>query len=619
MFRVCKAELRKIFLRPSIFVVTGLLILVLAMSSFLYHPNNRDSFIVTAPSEYNSVSKYFSYFTTSSTESFAIYNDKIYLAENNFIEYYKNNIDYRDYLLNLIGEKDSTNPSTLVGAYSEFKTAYTNHLANPDSASALNVLNQKRDNFKKAFESFRTEYNENVVNNKNQQQKKVLSTSSLNLKVLDLIANCINAFNKSTEDINLYIIEQVGNQLKFREKLTSYVNELIPYSPNVEYLDSFNEHFTIVCERLKLVKQPGGTYQNSSVTDNELRAVQSIEEINNIYDKIRWYNLKYGVGDTNTSKQNIEEFKLLLTEYKLTALNLYNLVVNGIDLNVTSNYSNEHIRQFQGYENYNLYERKEYQVKLEYLFANNEFQFNYANPFSISQPSNTQTNCFDFAYFAMSLCMFVIITYIVVIAGTTIVGEMSSGTIKMLAIRPYSRTKLMAGKLLATLLIGVIIILISSLATFVMGLVLYGFNATAVLSVFNASSAVVISPILLFIIFIVSMIMELIFFIVLSLAISLLFKSQIVSIAISILIYVGTLVLNTLSAPILKFLPLTNINIFKYFGSSFLSTEGGFIEAALNSSVVMGADFIFTIIMYLITTIALLILSFVLFKKRDIK
>ena len=43
MFRLYKAELKKIFLKPSIFVVTGLLILMLALSTFLYNPNTRDN------------------------------------------------------------------------------------------------------------------------------------------------------------------------------------------------------------------------------------------------------------------------------------------------------------------------------------------------------------------------------------------------------------------------------------------------------------------------------------------------------------------------------------------------------------------------------------------------
>ena len=621
MFRICKAELKKIFLRPSIFVVTGLLIFVLAISSFLYHPSNRDSRFISIPSTYNSISACYNYFSGSATnESFAKYNEKLYLAESKLLDYYLQGENYVEYLLSLIGTEQATDPSTLVGAYNEFVQASFNYHTNTGNDVLYNILIQKRNNFKQVFVNFRNTYESNVESNADQEQKKVLSTVLLNSNVRTFLGKCIATFDKQgTEDLDLYIIEQLGNQLKFRQTLTNYINQLIPYSPNTEYIESLQPIIATAISRLKLEKGYDGRYYNvKDITDNELRN-KSFEELDNLYDQIRWYNIKYGVGDTNTSKEHLENFKLLLTKYKLTVVYAYDLIRNGIDLNVVTNYSNQHINGFQGYEKYNFYNSQEEQVKLQYLYNTNTYEFDYANTFSIAQTSNYSADCFDFAYFAMSLCMIVIITYVVVIASTTIIGELSSGTMKMLAIRPFNRNKILAGKLLATLLIGTIIIAISSLATFFMGLVLYGFNATMVLSIFNASTAIVISPIFLFIVFIISMLMEMTFFVLLALAISLIFKSQIVSIAISILAYVGTLVLNTLNASILKFLPFTNINIFKYFGASFLSTEGGLIESALNSSIVMGADFLFTIIIYLLTTIALTVVSFVLFKNRDIK
>ena len=67
MFRLFRAELKKIFLKPSIFVVTGLIIFMLAASIFLYSPKTKDEEYV----EYNAtnlvtVNDYYNYFNTSS-------------------------------------------------------------------------------------------------------------------------------------------------------------------------------------------------------------------------------------------------------------------------------------------------------------------------------------------------------------------------------------------------------------------------------------------------------------------------------------------------------------------------------------------------------------------------
>ena len=204
------------------------------------------------------------------------------------------------------------------------------------------------------------------------------------------------------------------------------------------------------------------------------------------------------------------------------------------------------LTKFTGLDNFNYYEQKEEQVKLLYLFKTNTFEFDYATPFSMDQPSNYNVNAFDFSYFALRLCMFIIVIYVITVAASTITGEQSNGTLKMLAIRPYNRSKLLAGKLLSTLLIGTLLIIVSAVATLAVGGISYGFASNPVLVVFNASSASAMSPVLLYFIYLLTLIVEMAFFVLLALAISMLFKSQIASVAISILVYFGTIVLNML-------------------------------------------------------------------------
>ena len=217
--------------------------------------------------------------------------------------------------------------------------------------------------------------------------------------------------------------------------------------------------------------------------------------------------------------------------------------------------------------------------------------------------------------------MFIIIIYVITVAATTITGELQSGTMKLLAIRPYKRSKILGGKLLSTLLIGVLLILVSAVATLVMGLISYGGASMSVLVVFNSTSAVAMSPIWLYLIMLVTLIVEMSFFVLLALAISLLFKSQIGAVAVSIMAFFGTLVLNTLlgKASWLAILPFTNINLYKYFGSSFISTSEGFLQAVLTSPVATGTNFWLSFIYTVASLVALTVLVFEVFKHRDMK
>ena len=189
--------------------------------------------------------------------------------------------------------------------------------------------------------------------------------------------------------------------------------------------------------------------------------------------------------------------------------------------------------------------------------------------------------------------MFIIVIYVITVAASTITGEQANGTLKMLAIRPYNRSKLLGGKLLSTLLIGILLIIVSAVATLAVGGISYGFASNPVLMVFNATSACAMSPALLYFIYLLTLVVEMAFFVLLALAISMLFKSQIASVAISILVYFGTIVLNMLlgNASWLKILPFTNINLYKYFGSSFLSHDTNFLRAMFTSPVAVGSSF----------------------------
>lgn len=603
MFRICKAELKKLFLKPSIFVVTGLLIVVLALCSFIYTPNNRDADFVKLNA--TNVSDSYSYLkSTSNIFTFNSY-DQFLIKAQDLIDDYSTEYDIRENLLASI--------SSLAQSYERVRTAKIAYESS-QAPAYLTELENRYNQLKADFESFLTYYQNSVGidsgNRLTSEKIHVLTTSTLHLSTKSFIQKCIDAFDmaETTEDKYSFIITQIGQNYKFKDTLTNYVESLIPFIPNADYVKTLQEYIVMVEKRLG-IKRDGLTYTE------DLQANGLYQEIARFVDSVKTSPEK------NASQENLETLKVLATRYKEDCENAYNYIWNAIRTNGLSKYNGYDLTKFLGLEQFNYYENSENQVKLEYLLKNGVYSIDYANNFNMNQPSNYTENAYDFSFFAMRLCLFIIVIYIVAISATTIVGEQSSGTMKLLAIRPYKRSKILGGKLLSILLIGTILTVVSAIATLLIGGITYGFASAPVLLIFNATSVSAVSPFVMYLIMILTLIAQIVVYALLALAISLLFRSQVASVAISILTYFGTLAINVVlgSSAIAKFLPFTHIDRFKYFGGSFISTHGGFLQSALYSPVSVGASYWLSLIYTAVVAIGLVVLVFEVFKKRDIR
>lgn len=72
--------------------------------------------------------------------------------------------------------------------------------------------------------------------------------------------------------------------------------------------------------------------------------------------------------------------------------------------------------------------------------------------------------------------MIVITIFTIIIAGDSLAGEFSSGTIKLLLIRPASRVKILVSKYISFLLFGMLLLLTLFIISVVMNGILYGFG-----------------------------------------------------------------------------------------------------------------------------------------------
>ena len=70
---------------------------------------------------------------------------------------------------------------------------------------------------------------------------------------------------------------------------------------------------------------------------------------------------------------------------------------------------------YVGFEKYSNYEYNEILTKYTYLFDNNLSDSDFANVFAFNKSSNTQTNCYDYMYFALEIVVFVVIAFTVII------------------------------------------------------------------------------------------------------------------------------------------------------------------------------------------------------------
>ncbi|NBD23586.1 ABC transporter permease [Paenibacillus glycinis] len=90
-----------------------------------------------------------------------------------------------------------------------------------------------------------------------------------------------------------------------------------------------------------------------------------------------------------------------------------------------------------------------------------------------------------------SFTYLLITIFTVVVSAESVAGEFSSGTIKLLLIRPWSRSKILLSKYIALLIFAILLSLLMLLSSFVLNLILFGYGdaktASDALGVANGS------------------------------------------------------------------------------------------------------------------------------------
>jgi len=336
-------------------------------------------------------------------------------------------------------------------------------------------------------------------------------------------------------------------------------------------------------------------------------------------------NQKLLVNEMTSNKNTISNTEMLdlILSYKLLSNISYTYVIDYVIFNSTKNLSTTEIKKLQGYDfsNFNEYKIKESIARNEYYIKNNTYEDNFLTPFGFNENSGTETNAYDFMYFSLRISVILIIIFAIMMISSNITQEQDNGTIKLLLIRPFSRSKILSAKLLSTLFFVVLFIIFASLISFISGLAMFGGTSMNVLCVFNASSVIQMSASSLMFINVICLIVEVLFFTIVSFALATLFKSYAGSLSTSIIIFILSLALNILlgNSIVYAFIPFANIDFFKYFGNSFVysSSADNIFKSLLCTPIISNMTFWSSFAIYLIVTLILIAVSHYVFRRRD--
>ncbi len=209
---------------------------------------------------------------------------------------------------------------------------------------------------------------------------------------------------------------------------------------------------------------------------------------------------------------------------------------------------------------------------------------------------------------------FFIILTVVIIAGTIVSEEFNKGTIKLLLVRPYKRTKILIAKFLTCMIMLVISIISLAIIQTIVGGIIYGFESYGekiIMYNFNSNSIEKIATIRYLIMNAIAMLPQYILLMTLAFAISTVLTNTPMAIALPILGIFGSEIINALlytnfeKAKFLLYFVTPNWDLSMYAFGKLPMFEGLTLGFSISICVIYFA--------------ILLGMSILTFKNRDIK
>lgn len=535
IFRMANAELSKIFMRPSMFVLTGVLVIALICSFFFFAPSeNSTKFtynLTNTTSIYTQFQKDYESFeaelVTAKTEidNYIADTGDIY---NTFAEdfhslktYFYNDGYYT--IINLASNLSSTDFNKCVTVFSTLR----GKTKNLTDYMVYNIKNEKinfffpQTNYEKIYKALSNMY-DNLPSDKDLES----FTSSMIIERYNLLLDTYPIDKYDIEISNLESITIDSEGLKLL--LENYFNTNIKITQS-----TFGNVYTHQGKLETLYNDIINYYNQHIDTTEELVVAEMNERIAKYYDYIQICKALIS-----------NEFELLRIGTK----------------------TDDQISNFVGFSDVSIYNLKKQVTTSKYFYDNDTFGYEYLAAFNFNQNSGTETNAYDFAFYAMQILSMFIIVFTIFFATSVLSGEQSSGTLKMTATRPFTRNKIYSGKFLACVNVALILLSVSLLASLAIGFASYGFSFQNVMVVMNAETLFIVNPLILMLIYFLSIVIDIIFYTALAILISMIIKQATVSTGISCAIFiVSKIMLGTVTASWIRFIPSLNLDLYRFF------------------------------------------------------
>lgn len=679
-FRLTRAEFKKIFKRPSVFIMALILVATIFVSLYVFNPASSKSVEVdynleTAQAYYNtfysadlsdsekgiinkisSTNEIITYHTQNSLRK-----DSLYLYYSEILKSYNNlkNAKYeskdeaysifKNSLTDFIGAFDASFDNfkdykhiTITRSNSQYLASIdnfrkiSNQAASTDCDSMINIIE-----INKYLETFENEYN-NVINYSKPVLVGIASTFKANFNTFQKNINNNHSILEASEENRKTLLNNIKD---FHDYYNLIVNSDFPiatvsdqtHKELVDALELTTRNLNIITTQGKasdyatilteLENSNIYNYLSHIAESDEIKLVNISSNLVKDYDKVNQIlernitKIKEKIEE-HKNDEGIKNIKFHMTEYLLLS-DCYNQYVNDLLINdMAENFTEYDFNKLNSdnCKEYNKYQYNERISANKHYLDSNTYSNSYITNFTFNHNSSNKTNAFDFMYFALELCSIVITIFAMLQICNLITNETESGTITLLLVRPYKRGKIITAKLLTTIFFVFTFMLFSVILTFAGGFALFGIENTPILAVFNSSKTMVISPILLMLINIATLLIDIIFFVIIALMIAVMFKNFAASITSSFIIIIVTYVLNLLFGKTYwySFLPGSNLHLFKFFGNNFINSGSISMIAEIFATPIQNSmSILFSGILITAYAVISLIISYSIFKHRD--
>lgn len=565
------AEIKKILLKPTFYILVGGLFVAIIISAFLFTPTPRQDY----PSQISGSS------LSSILTNFNSQNSGI--------------LDGRANLEKRLEEK--------IKYIEEF-----------NSLSKLKELQERTANFNDYyFEGLKTAIDTGSC---------TVDHLSKILKASREMRDYLNNIKTSNDEIDFII--KTADYENFNSTLLNIISSLPSTYDDINALE--NDRNALV-ERCTLVYNSFSNEirQMKEICASTQKVVLSdkfIEQIKNFKSQVDSFaesqaqeisNFVLANASNENNKDYILKLRALIDDYKASYEISMIVIDNLVDIEKLKTRTSTETA-YLGFEEISLYKLNEetnfyiYQIKNEIRYSKALTGLNF------NSNSGIKSNCYDFAYYLTAIASLMLTIITIYLACMSFSGEKHDGLMRMNLTKPCSRTKLYFAKIYALILINLIAHLFIGFLMLIIGVCVYGASTGSVLiAIFSSSSAFAVAPFGNFIFKIFTLFLSSSFYILLASFISILFSNPVFSVMVSFLVYIFALVTNTLLSTnaFIKFLPFIHTEFSFFFGGGIWGS------LFLGNLIYSGANFWLSLC-YLIGFIALIITaSTQIFKRQD--